>query len=89
MPPKRKAPAKAPTKAPPKPRTVTPKEKPATMSQKEWEEEKRHYSFVTDNRKRRRVTALEAAKAASAAKVCLSLGGGLSNFSSTPSSLGS
>jgi hypothetical protein len=67
------------------------------MSQEEWEEEKCHCSFVTDDRKRRRVTALEARKAASATEACLCLGGGQPewsqhpagrNFSSSPSSPG-
>ena len=100
MPPKKKAPAKvakAPTKAPPKPRTVAPKEKPANMSQEEWEDEKRRCFFATADRKRRRIAALDVAKAVAAAEVCLSLGGGQPewsqqpagrNFSSSPSSPG-
>jgi hypothetical protein len=87
MPPKIKAPAKAtttPMKAPPKPRTVAPKEKPANMSQEEWEDEKRRCSFATADRRRRRLAALEAAKAASAAEVFLNLGGGQPEGSQQP-----
>ncbi|KAK1647990.1 hypothetical protein QYE76_065795 [Lolium multiflorum] len=90
MAPKRKAPvkaAKAPTKAPPKTRTVAPKEKPATMSQEDWETEMEHRAFITTDRRRRRLAALEAAAVASA-EACLSLAGGLNSISSSPSSPG-
>ncbi|KAK1601164.1 hypothetical protein QYE76_017309 [Lolium multiflorum] len=83
IPPKKKVPvkaAKAPTKAPTKPRTVAPKEKPTTMSQEAWDEEKRRCAMVTVDRRRRRIAAeaykAEATKAVAATDVCLSLGGG-------------
>jgi hypothetical protein len=44
--------AKAPTKAPAKPRTVAPKEKPTTMSQEAWDEEKRRCTMVTADYRR-------------------------------------
>lgn len=87
MAPKKKAPVKA-AKAPPKTRTVALKEKPATMLQEDWETEMERRAFVTTDRRRRRIAALDAAKAAASAKVCLSLGGGLNSISSSPSSPG-
>ncbi|KAK1693577.1 hypothetical protein QYE76_010274 [Lolium multiflorum] len=65
MAPKRKAPVKAakpPTKAPPKTCTVAPKEKPATMSQEDWETEMDRRAFITADRRRRRITTLEATR---------------------------
>jgi hypothetical protein len=91
MAPKRKAPAKeakAPTKTPPKTRTIAPKEKPATMSQEEWDKEMERRSFITADRRRRRIAALDAKKAAASAEACLSLGGGLNSISISPSSPG-
>ena len=91
MPPKRKAPAKAakaPTKAPPKTRTVPPEEKPTTMSQEEWDKEMERHSFITADRRRRRIAALDAMKAAATVEACLNLGGGLNTISSSPSSPG-
>ncbi|KAK1647886.1 hypothetical protein QYE76_065691 [Lolium multiflorum] len=87
MAPKRKAPVKA-AKAPPKTRTVAPKEKPATMSQEDWETEMEHHAFITTDRRRRRLAALEAAKAVAFAEACLSLADGLNSISSSPSSPG-
>lgn len=81
---KRKAPAKAPTK----PRTLAPKEKPANMSREEWNKEMERHSFIMADRRRRRIAAMDAAKAASTAEACLSLGSGLSNISNSPSSPG-
>ncbi|KAK1613917.1 hypothetical protein QYE76_019434 [Lolium multiflorum] len=66
MPPKRKAPAKA-AKPPPKPRNVVPKDKPATMSQEECDKEIERHSFITADRRRRRIAAIDAAKAAATA----------------------
>jgi uncharacterized membrane protein len=71
------------------------------LSREAWEEEKRCCSTVTADHKRRRIAALEAAKAVALAEVCLSLGGGQAEgsqqlmgrnfgggFSSSPSSSG-
>nr|XP_051210978.1 uncharacterized protein LOC127328417 [Lolium perenne] len=91
MAPKRKPTVKAAkplTKAPPNTCTVAPKEKPATMSQEEWEKEMERRSLITTDRRRHRIAALDANKAAASAEVCLSLGGGLNSISSSPSSPG-
>ncbi|KAK1618628.1 hypothetical protein QYE76_024145 [Lolium multiflorum] len=58
------------------------------MSREEWGKEVERRSFATFDRRRRHVAAIDAAKAASTVEACLSLGGGLSNISSSPSSSG-
>jgi hypothetical protein len=81
---------------------VAPKEKPASMSQDACDEEKCRCAIMTDDRKRRRLTAEahkdEAARAVATTDVCLSLGSGpsdsgsasypLTGRSASPSSLG-
>ena len=79
MPPKKKATAVKAGKALAKTPKLGPKEKPPTMSQEDWMEEKRRCAFVTADRRRRKIAAeaskAEAALASHAADVCLSLGG--------------
>jgi hypothetical protein len=77
MPPKKRPPVKAAKAA--KLRMVAPKEKPTSMSQEACADEKRRCAIMTADRKRCHVAAEahkgEAARAAAAVEVCLSLGG--------------
>jgi hypothetical protein len=43
------------------------------MSQEEWDKEMEHHSFITADHRRRRITAIDATKAASTTEACLSL----------------
>jgi hypothetical protein len=54
-------------------RTVTPKEKQTTMPHEEWDDKKRRCTLTAEHTRRR--LASEENKAATAAEVCLSLGG--------------
>jgi hypothetical protein len=58
------------------------------MSQEDWETEMDRCAFITADRRRRRLAALDAKKAAASAEACLSLGGCLNSISSSPSSPG-
>jgi hypothetical protein len=53
------------------------------MSQEDWEKEMERRSLMTADRRRRRIAAIDAKKAAASAEACLSLGGGLNIISSS------